>query len=696
MIRRNISRPLRPLHIDAIGAFTLLAATAAGCKGGGTRGAEAGGAQTALSDAGSAAANAIRPPPPAPDKLVAFTSRDDVAAFLKDMADARERESKKYAARARSQGPASLGASAPAAPAASSPASDDAKVGGGKESITNNQQAGVDEGDIVKVHGNHLVVLRRGRLFSLKIGESALTPVSVTDCYGPGINPAGAWYDEMLISGNTIAVIGYSYQGGGTEVGLFNIDGEGGIAYRATYHLRSNDYYSSRNYASRLIGDKLVFYAPLYVRPEEKDTSKWFPAVRRWSPGATPKDFVSVLEPSRIYRPIDPSAQLALHTVTTCDLSKGDFVCSARAVMGPPGRVFYVSQDSVFVWMTPWQVGPADETNEKRDGARSRSLLYRLPLDGGEPSVLRVSGGPIDQFSFLDGGDGRLNVLVRADTAGESMWSSDATAGDVALLRVPLASFNRAAEEAPYTAYTRLPKVEGYALQNRFVGNYVLYGTGAGSGYGSSRPEDTLVAYRYADEAKPAASELQVGHGIDRIEALGRDAIVVGGRGNDLHFSSVALGATPTLSGRYTRAGAAQGELRSHGFFYKSDGDGSNSRGIFGLPIRGGGEPGYAHLSEGSASILFVRNERLAFRDVGELESGSGGAGRKDGCKASCVDWYGNARPIFLRGRIFALLGYEIVEGRQDGDGRIREVRRTSFAPSVGATAGSTHFAKPL
>jgi hypothetical protein len=52
-----------------------------------------------------------------------------------------------------------------------------------------------------------------------------------------------------------------------------------------------------------------------------------------------------------------------------------------------------------------------------------------------------------------------------------------------------------------------------------------------------------------------------------------------------------------------------------------------------------------------------------------------------DNCKASCVDWYGNARPIFLRGRMFALMGYEIVEGRV-GDASIEEVRRASFAPS--------------
>jgi hypothetical protein len=51
-----------------------------------------------------------------------------------------------------------------------------------------------------------------------------------------------------------------------------------------------------------------------------------------------------------------------------------------------------------------------------------------------------------------------------------------------------------------------------------------------------------------------------------------------------------------------------------------------------------------------------------------------------DKCRASCVDWYGNARPLFLHGRVFALLGYELVEGQID-DGRIREVRRINYAP---------------
>src|SRR5262249_59770307 len=129
------------------------------------------------------------------------------------------------------------------------------------EAITNTQHAGVDEGDIVKVHGDHLVILRRGRIFTVAVGDQQLKPISKVDACGPEMDPSDTWYDEMLISDDTVVIIGYSYERGGTEVGLFNIDSQGQLSYRSTYHLRSNDYYSSRNYASRLIGSKLIFYS---------------------------------------------------------------------------------------------------------------------------------------------------------------------------------------------------------------------------------------------------------------------------------------------------------------------------------------------------------------------------------------------------------------------------------------------------
>ena len=120
-----------------------------------------------------------------------------------------------------------------------------------------------------------------------------------------------------------------------------------------------------------------------------------------------------------------------------------------------------------------------------------------------------------------------------------------------------------------------------------------------------------------------------------------------------------------------------QGELRSHGFFYRNDGD-RNS--IVGLPIRGAQSRGADHLVYDSASVLYLRNDALHLRELGALDAKPSAAAVNDRCRASCVDWYGNARPVFVASRIFALMGYEIVEGKVDG-GRLGMERRVSFAP---------------
>lgn len=604
-------------------------------------------------------ANGVAPPHSgtwaAKKTMPAFRSERELTNYLRELAEKQKRDQRRMAAEADAVG---VAADAPAS-----------KTGAeGEESVTNVQHAGVDEGGIVKLHGDHLVVLRRGRLFTVAIGDGALKPISAVDAFGPEIDPRNTWYDEMLVSEDTIAVIGYSYERGGTEVGLFNIDRDGNLAYRSTYHLRSNDYYSSRNYASRLIGDKLIFYTPLYLNPGAEDPFESFPAVRKWRKGATSDEFRRIVAATRVYRPerpINSTYGLALHTVTVCDLSNGGFACEATAVLGPWGRVFYVSPQAVYVWVTEWV--------SRGEKARSESMLYRMPLDGSAPSALAVSGSPVDQFSFLESADGNINVLVRSDGAGDAMWQAERTAGDVALMRAPLASFSDGRDAVPSWRYRGLPNPGGYTFQNRFVGDYLLYGSGSGWGYPQKASRASLYAVRWAG-GDP--HELSLGHGVDRIEALGSDAVAVGTDGSDLHFTAIRLGGSPEVRDRYTRKGASQGELRSHGFFYKAD---NSSSGILGLPISVPGRPGYRHLFDGSASILFLRNSSLHFEEVGELAARPERA-TDDGCRASCVDWYGNARPLFVRGRIFALLGYEIVEGKVDG-GRIGELRRISYSP---------------
>jgi hypothetical protein len=301
-------------------------------------------------------------------------------------------------------------------------------------------------------------------------------------------------------------------------------------------------------------------------------------------------------------------------------------------------------------------------------------MLYRMPLDGSAPSALAVAGSPVDQFSFLESGDNNLNVVVRSDGAGDAMWNAEKMQGAVALMRVPLASFSDGSEAAPQSSYRKLPKPAGYTFQNRFVGDYVLYGSG--SGWGNPEPDQKPVLYavRWSDGS---VNRLTLAHGVDRIEALGSDAVVVDTDGQNLHFTSIRLGESPEVADRFTRKDASQGELRSHGFFYKPNDEDS---GTLGLPISSAGRPGYRHLVDGSASILFLRNSFLRFEEVGELAAQPEKT-TDDGCRASCVDWYGNARPLFARGRIFALLGYELVEGTLT-KGRIHELRRINYSPA--------------
>jgi hypothetical protein len=100
---------------------------------------------------------------------------------------------------------------------------------------------------------------------------------------------------------------------------------------------------------------------------------------------------------------------------------------------------------------------------------------------------------------------------------------------------------------------------------------------------------------------------------------------------------------------------------------------------MLGLPIVGGGESAGRQLRKESAALLYLRSRGLSFSELGLLEARPG-TGQNDGCRASCVDWYGNSRPLFVGGRVFALMGYEIVEGAAT-EKRIVETRRVSFAP---------------
>ncbi|MBX3187495.1 MAG: beta-propeller domain-containing protein [Labilithrix sp.] len=582
--------------------------------------------------------------------------------------------------------PAATSAPTTASRAAQGATSDDkaSKNKAGTESITNNQHAAVDEGDIVKLHGDHLVVLRRGRIFTLSLQNDKIRQSKMLDAFGPEIDPRGTWYDEMVVEGDHVVVVGFSYQRGGTEVGLFRIDAEGQLTYRATYHLRSNDYYSSRNYASRIVDGRLVFYTPFFVSPHGDLTTR-FPAYRHWKKGAQDSDFVRSLSAKNVYHlegEVPKTGAAALHTVTSCDLREPKFGCESIGVIGPHGRVFYVSPSAVYVWMH--EIGG--------DQKQPSGLVAKLPIGRGRAGVtaVRVAGMPTDQFSFEEDDEGFLDVLVRSEASGDAMFMSERTGGAAALVRLPRALFSDGVPTASPRRYRSVPRPDGYAVQNRFVGPWLLYG--AGNGYVTQhRGGGQLYAVRYASSDEPRIIDLD--QGIDRIEPMGDDAVVVGARGSDLVFSPIELGSEAHARRDFVRKNASQGELRSHGFFYKPSSS-KPREGVVGLPIRSEGARGARYLLEGSASVLFLNHRSLELTELGSLAA-SPLQTNHDGCRASCVDWYGNARPIFAKNRIFALMGYELVEGRLETFGsvpRLGERARLSFAPRGGPPAASDEW----
>ncbi|HEX8125381.1 MAG TPA: beta-propeller domain-containing protein [Allosphingosinicella sp.] len=540
-------------------------------------------------------------------------------------------------------------------------------------SITNNQEANVDEGDIVKVRGDTLVILRRGRLFTVSLAGGAMRPVDMIDAFPPGVSGRGDWYDEMLISGDRVIVVGYSYDRGGTEINRFRLDPAGRIRFEDAWHLKSNDYYSSRNYASRLIGNRLVFYTPLDLDWED-DWFEVLPGVRRWRAGqdAEKRKFKRIAPAGRVFiAPVMRNSKDAivntLHSVTSCDLTAADLGCSATAVLGPESRTFYVSAQGVYLWVTDaWQ------------SARPESYLYRLPFGRERPSATAARGVPVDQFSFReDPSEGLLNVLVRSDGGGDAMFAPEANGpGGVALLRVRFSDFGDASRQLPRARYRFLPSVAG-PFHNRFAGGYVLYG---GSGYDGTADTPNLVAARLRDGD---VTRLSIPHSVDRIDLLGRDAMVIGGARRGLGFSTVDLaGGTPELGDRYVHPDSAEGESRSHAFFFSPDpGAPDGASGTVGLPVAKRADPALARFFGSSAAMVFLRRDDRRLAPAGELDALTKGI-VDDACQASCVDWYGNARPIFWGGRTFALLGYELVEGAL-AQGRIREVGRISFAPGA-------------
>jgi hypothetical protein len=603
-------------------------------------------------------------------------------------------------------------------------------------SITNNQMRGVEEGDIVKQIDHYLLVLQDGRIFVIDMqgrgGVRSGRRLALTDRANVYRNPrSGIWYDEMLVFGDRVLITGFSYEGGATELAVFRLGESGRLAREGVFRISSNDYYSDTNYSTRLIGGNLVTYTPLRVSDMAPAGYRW-PVIRRWLAEDDAREIAEgradrrerdergevagppLLDAARIYRPVADTDDPVIHTVSVCPLdstaSGAALICRTTAFAGPNPVQWYVTNTDVFLWAA----AEPDYRNveECRPGANSAladfapAYLYRVPVSGARPDLIAARGAPPDQFAMQSDGTS-FQALLRMEPANcEQRYDAPPRLN---FFSVPLARLGPTLAAAPDSAFTDLPSTSGRWVVSRFTDRYLVYGGLSQYRGGFPDLDDYSEDYRrqvldmlrprpayLVPVARPSAVRpIDIGHTVIRAERVADDIVLTGYRDRGgLIVTLIDLDGRPGIASSLRLAGRYESEGRSHAFNSLIEPDGSGLMGLPTVPRIADSNREYWRSRASDLSFLAVDSDgqleaigalERRFDYVEGYDEARGGAD-EDGvpgyqCEVSCIDWYGNSRPIFTDGRIFALSGTELIEGRVER-GRIREVQRLNIALS--------------
>jgi len=156
----------------------------------------------------------------------------------------------------------------------------------------------------------------------------------------------------------------------------------------------------------------------------------------------------------------------------------------------------------------------------------------------------------------------------------------------------------------------------------------------------------------------------------------------------------IDLDGRPRIASSVRLRGRYESEGRSHAFNSLIGEDGS---GLMGLPtVPRVADSGREYWRSRASDLSFLSVDRAGrLQSIGALDrrfdyvddyNSETRVEDRDGvpgyqCEVSCIDWYGNSRPIFTDGRIFALSGTELIEGGVER-GRMSEVQRLNIALS--------------
>ncbi len=534
--------------------------------------------------------------------------------------------------------------------------------------ITNNQVAGVDEGDIIKFYNEILVILRKGKLYSINIGDvysQELIKIDEINAFSPDWEH-DAYFDEILIDEGVILVLGYNYDYDSSEIIRFEISDAGNFKYLDNYLIKSGDYYDDENYASRLFNHQYTTYIPieLYTNiPFSEQLPKIAKVPKGFHWAEKDLSWENLIDVDDIYYPIQSVLDPVLHSFITCPLNKQELYCDAVGIIGSSSNLSYNNSENVYLWVSAWEskafynkdinidstlydykteYREADEEFENVD-LLYNPMVYKVSLIDLSVEAIQVTGMPVSQFSFHHYENNLyMYSVVDKDTAQ--------------LLKMPEYMFNKQASNSSIKLRT-LKNIPAFTSTERFIGKQLFLGSGLWEF--EEFPMLTTVNIKSGRIKK-----LKLGHSTNRIESINNLALIVGQTTDkNLGISLLDINELNDIKQTYI-FDRLEGESRSHAFNFKYIDDflltGLTTQSKKKAEIESYGEViDYYWDDDVSSDITFIGGKDGDFEYIGELVSESQ---PKKECKFSCDDWYGNSRPFFIGERIFALSGDELIE----------------------------------
>lgn len=509
--------------------------------------------------------------------------------------------------------------------------------------------------------GSQLLLLQRNRLFSLDLGDAAnprLELLASVSAHPPG-GPETLRYEELLVRGEQVILVGYDFEAQALTLTLFRCDAAGQWSHRASYQLRAFAYRPPRVALSRLLDRFLVLYVPVHLVGGENagDLIESLPVLGELKEGKV-SGWRNLIKRGDIRRPVMGSLDPVLHTMLRCDLESEDFKCESRTLLAPATKLAYASRTALYFLSDPAEAGSYSCAEPK---SYPYTQLYRFPIDDAEPGVVALEGLPADSFAVHEEAN-RVYALLRRRAPSASCPAA-AQEYEARLARIPLDSFSLKPNALGEMGYDLLNESAPEALTSRFVEGSLLF---AAQTPDAASP---LQSYPY-----PEGGMLRALPNESVVEALlpfaGR-ALLVGRNDATLQAALWPLDAAAASSkvdlplAEYddapvfawaNRAAAMPEGLALAGLALLRPEDQ--------VPEQGSAEVRWLGARGGELELLATTRAMPTFA--------------QDSCGPHCFPWFANLRVFFDDGRIFATLGYEVVELALQGDDLV-ELRRLAL-----------------